>query len=553
MFRGRQVVIWHSGLLLLASFSRPLFTSVHNRLYNLKDNPVLKSAPLTNGNEKNTKARQLNTDYGKLPIYFEPNLGQTNSQVKFIARGGGVTTFLTATEAIFSLPQGCHSRDCGNSASPITPANHELIEVSAVGLGRLSRGFGLGIMNSRQPSRESTLNNRQSPIRIQFLGASSNPRIEGLDQLPGISNYFIGSDPTKWRTNVPHYAKVHCREVYPGIDVVYYATLGQLEYDLILAPGSDPRSVRIVPEGVDQFYIDESGGLVLLKDGFQMRHQKPVVYQQVAGQRQEIAGRYRISGREIGFEMESYDTRLALVIDPVVLYSTPLPGRVNAMTVDAAGNAYVTGLTAALPFATTPGAFQSLQRGESDAFIIRLDASGKTMLYATYLGGSHADNGTDLALDALGNAYVTGTTYSDDFPTTPGAFQNSKSIFSGTFIAKLNGLGSMLSYSTYLGPTGGIDYSIAVDSQGSAYVTGQAGQGFPTTPGVLQPSPTGAFVAKLNSAGSALVYSTFFGSVVSTQSKGIVVDLEEMPTSVAQPRKAFRPPRAHFRRGKLQV
>jgi hypothetical protein len=202
--------------------------------------------------------------------YFEPNLGQTNSQVKFIARRGGVTTFLGATEAVFSFPISRHSRNRGSQdVFPIhEPDNQTFTGMMPAGAGLRSLDLGLGILESsslpsRPQSSQSQFGNRQSSIRMKFLGSNPKARIEGLDRLPGISNYFVGNDPKKWRTNIPHYGKVRYRDVYPGIDLVYYGNHRNLEYDLVVQPGAEPGAVQIAFEGAEKIEVDVAGDLLV--------------------------------------------------------------------------------------------------------------------------------------------------------------------------------------------------------------------------------------------------------------------------------------------------
>lgn len=388
--------------------------------------------------------------------------------------------------------------------------------------------------------------------------------MEGLGELPSKSNYFIGNDPKKWYTNVPTYAKVKYPEVYPGVDLVYYGNQRQLEYDFVVAPGADPKIIQLAFEGADRMETDPQGDLILHTAVGDVRLRKPQVYQEINGIRQAIPGSYILLPQSLGenrdkgvqrvrFEVAAYDVSKPLIIDPVLVYSTYLGGsgfdQGYGIAVDAAGNAYVTGFTSSANFPTAnplqPTFDGSLcQSGLllcSDAFVAKLDATGSTLIYSTYLGGNHSDEGTSIAVDTFGNAYVTGLTRSSNFPTTPGAFQLA---FSGglcslsggdpgpppdapcpdVFVTKLSANGSALIYSTYLGGSNldeGKD--IAVDTSGSAYVTGATfSADFPTvTPSQPAFGSGGAFVAKLNSAGSTLVYSTYLDG---SDSLGIAVD-----------------------------
>ena len=308
------------------------------------------------------------------------------------------------------------------------------------------------------------------------MGANPNPKIVGMDELPGKSNYFIGNDPKKWRTNVPNYAKVKYANVYPGVDLVYYGNQGKLEYDFVVSPGADPNSIQLAinsgeqvgsrqkavgrtaqppgpePEGQSAIVnrkssiaaplrIGGNGDLVVGTDAGEVIFHKPVVYQPSTNyeprrrneeprttNKELIEGRYMLAGHRVTFEVTNYDKTRPLVIDPALAYSTYLGGSDddigNAIAVDASGNAYVTGLTRSSNFPVTPGAFQTTYAGGGsggcfncgDAFVSKLNAAGSVLLYYTYLGGSGNDAGFGIAVDPSGDAYVTGRTTSSNFP-----------------------------------------------------------------------------------------------------------------------------------------
>ena len=442
-----------------------------------------------------TKQRVVET-YGKLPLSFEANQGQTDSQVKFLSRGSGYTLFLTPTEAVLSLP----SRDRkGAEPSPSLPGP--------------------------SPPEPSTV------LRMKLIGANPSPRVSGLEELPGRSNYFIGNDPAKWRTDVPTYAKVQYKDIYPGVDLVYYGNQRQLEYDLIVAPGADPEAIQLAFEGEDKLVIDAQGDLVLDTPGGEVRQHKPLVYQEVDGGRREIAGTYVLNGgRQVSFQVAAYDAGKPLIIDPVLSYSTYLGGgstdRGYAIAVDSSGNAYVTGQTDSTNFPTA-SPIQPANDGNSDVFVTKLNASGNALVYSTYLGGGSFECGFGIAVDGSGNAYVAGDTSSSDFPTAS-PMQPAQASGDEAFVTKLNAAGDTLVYSTYLGGDGNDDVlGIAVDASGNAYVTGSTSStDFPTA-SPLQPAFGGnsdVFVAKLNAAGAALVYSTYLGGSEFDIGLGIAVD-----------------------------
>jgi hypothetical protein len=430
---------------------------------------------------------QVDERYGKLPLTFEANVGQTDPRVDFVSRGDGYALFLTAGEAVMAL-------------RPRLAPDMKDDRTSAPSAGAV--------------------------LRIQLAGANAASKAIGRDQLPGKANYLIGNDPGRWRINIPTYERVAFPDVYPGVDLVYYGNHCELEYDFVLRPGARPQSIALNIRGSESMEVDTHGDLVLRTAGGIIRQRRPVIYQEIDRRRHEIAGRYVLRGaHEIGFDVGAYDSSRPLVIDPVLVYSTYLGGHggdAGRIAVDGAGNAYLAGTTQSDDFPTTTGALDTSFNGGGDrlgrlyeVFVTKLDASGSTLLYSTYLGGSHgADFSSGIAIDVAGRVYLAGETFSDDFPTTPGAFdQTFNGGVTNAFVSKLNETGSALIYSTYLG-AGNAAYDIAVDAAGSAYVTGATGPGLPTTPGAFDTSSNGgpdAFVTKLDATGSALIYSTYLG------------------------------------------
>ena len=447
---------------------------------------------------------ELLTSYGKLPLAFEANQGQTDSDVKFLAHRSGYALFLTATDAILTLRPG-----------------------------------------AKRAGSDPAL------LRMKLSGASANPSVTGSDELPGKTNYFIGKDPTKWRTNIPTYSKVHYSSVYPGVDLVYYGHEGGLEYDFVVSPGGDPSAIRIGFEGAVPA-IDGTGDLVLrIGQADEVRFEKPVVYQEMDGHgvdsRRYIDGRFRVTADdEVSFQLGSYDHRRSLVIDPVLTYSTYLGGGSSdgayGVFVDSSDNAYVTGGADSANFPTTSGAFQPTFGGFNgncteepffqcgDAFVTKLNPAGTALVWSTYLGGLSSEVGFAISVDSTG-VYVAGQTSSTNFPVTQGAFQTTLPTNStrGGFVTKLDPTGSILLYSTYL--SGSVKdklHGLTVDSVGNAYVSGGTqSPDFPTTGAAFQTKLAGAsnaFVSKLNATGSALVYSTFIGGSTADAAFSIAID-----------------------------
>lgn len=455
--------------------------------------------------------------YGQPPLSFEANQGQTDRQVKFLARGNGYNLFLTPREAVLSLRK-TEEDDLAATARRYSGPNADR--------------FVIG------PRAKPTT----SVLRMKLLGANRRSKVIGQDQLPGKSNYFIGNDHSKWRTNIARYARVKYEHAYPGIDLVYYGNQRQLEYDFIVAPGADPKIIKLGFQGATKTSIDAQGNLVLHTPGGRVIQQAPLIYQDIRGQRQTVAGRYAlrparktksaVTHYEVGFRVAAYDRRHPLVIDPVLVYSTYLGGggydTGAATAVDSAGNAYVTGHTASGNF-PAQGGLQTAPGGDYDAFVTKIDPMG-VLIYSTFLGGNGYEHGRDIAVDNSGNAYVSGTTESYNFPTR-NAFQPAYGGgFYDGFVAKLNASGAALVYSTYLGGNDTDYYTrIAIDTAGRAYVTGSTTSGNFPLHNPIQATSYGSggydgFVTRLSASGSTLEYSTYLAGSSSEQDFDIAVD-----------------------------
>lgn len=442
---------------------------------------------------------RINESYGKLPLSFEANQGQSVNEVKFLSRGTGYSLFLTATEAVLALsPPQVRSQEQ-------TPSG---------------------------PPRENTEN---AVVRMKLLEANTQARVAGVEALPGKSNYFIGKDPEQWHIGIPHFAKVHYQQIYPGIDLVYYGNQRQLEYDFIVAPGKDPTAIKLAFQGVDRLEINPLGDLVLHTPHGELTQHKPFIYQKIRGKRTPIAGHYVIRERhQIGFQIASYDKSKPLVIDPVLSYSTYLGGWGGdfgyGVAVDGNGNAYIGGQTNSGDFPVLT-AHQPRKSGKGDAFVTKLNAAGNALVYSTFLGGSEGDGSRGIAVDAAGHAYLVGITRSTDFPVL-NASQPSNRGGDDAFVARLNAEGNALVYSGYLGGSGqDFGYGIAVDGNGNAYVAGHTGSSnFPTTTGAFQQTIGGlrdVFVAKVDtdaSGAASLLYSTFLGGRAPDRGRGLAVD-----------------------------
>src|SRR6266568_4865934 len=461
-----------------------------------------------------------------LPMQFESNVGQTCDSVRFLARGPGYTLFLTPTQTVLSLRPGREPQsEADNPVCPRTQTGREHNRV---------------VGNSRAASTASRL--PPAVLRMTLLGANPTTQVEGLDALTGTLNYFVGNDPTQWRSAIPTFGKLKSHQACPGVDLVYYGNQRQVEYDFLISAHADPGRIALGFSGADSLEIDSFGDLVARLPGGTVRWHRPFAYQDTPAGKREIAARFVMTKRrQVGFEIAAYDAGRPLIIDPQLVYSTYLGGGssdyIGGIAVDGSGNVYVVGDTTSLDFPThTP--YQSASAGLRDVFVTKLDPSGSSLVYSTYLGGSSNEFAGGIALDSSGNAYLTGQTESQNFPTTSGAFQAvNNGGFSDAFVAKLGPFGTNLVHSTYLGGVGqDSGNAIAVDNSGNAYVTGvtySRGVGsspFPTTHSAFQADNGGgvgggsdAFVTKFDTNG-ALVYSTFLGGHSSEAGNGIALD-----------------------------
>ena len=497
-------------------------------------------------NSESTKAanrerKELAEGFGTLPLHFEPNEGQAGNDVRYLSRGAGYTLLLKSSEAVLALrkplaePRAKAKRIVrGEEAERETSSERNEEQRS-----RQPVAVSAAASEVTDPNLVDQPLARPTIVRMKLLGADQQPRLTGLTKLPGKSNYFLGNDPDRWRTDIPHYGRVQYHDVYPGIDLVYYGTQGELEYDFVVAPGADPSAIQLKFEGVRDVRIDARDDLVLETESGQIRQRKPFVYQHVNGVKREISGTYALrQDQTVSFELGDYDPTQSLVIDPVLIYSTLIGGSGRefglAIDIDSSGNVYATGLTDSADFPGASPIQSDFGGGSQDIFVAKLNASGTALIYSTYLGGSGSDAGLDIAVDTAGNAYVTGRTNSADFPQV-NALQPA---FGGggqdAIVANLDPSGSSLIYSSYLGGSGReTDNRIAVDSAGNACLTGKTDSpDFPTA-NALQPAYGGgrwdAYVAKLNATGSAFIYSTYLGgSGAETEfsSGGIAVDFD---------------------------
>lgn len=476
---------YYSALFTLAGLLFSLVTPTQSRI----------SADLTDRrtNPAPDKPAPASSGYGNMPLLFEANMGQTDSEAKFISRGKGYTLYLAEKEAVFSL---------------------------------------------------KTHSNRSDVLRMQFAEANLSPTIAGLDETITKTNYYKGRTRIE---NVSNFGRVAYKELYKGINAVFYGnTEGRLEYDFVVAPGANTDRIGLKFDGAKSLSIDRAGDLIIKTPNAKLVQPRPFTYQEVNGERREVSSRYVIAGdNTVKFETGDYDRSLPLTIDPAVQYLTYIGGNlqdtVSDVDADAQGNAYITGEVNSLDY-PVPNSRQAAD--ESGIFVTKISPNGQTILFNTFLDGSRPDGefATSIAVSPSGDIFIAGTSESDDYPTTPGSYQPNKSIClplqqclfnSDVVVTRLNNGGNIL-YSTYLGGAK-IDTAggIAVDFAGRAYVTGDttSGTGFPKKNEFQSTGVFGfgadAFLTVFNADGTDIIYSSGLGGNSTDRAKGIALDQNE--------------------------
>ena len=431
---------------------------------------------------------------GANPILFEPNRGQASAKFQYVARGNSYSFGITSDSVSMNLRPGSHDSE-------------------------------------RAGGRRSS---ESVSVSIHLLGASKGTVEHGEKAEASISNYFIGKDPAKWITRIPNFRSVLFEEVYPQIDWRIYGNSRELEYDFIVAPHGDTRQVRLVVDNDAKMQIASNGDLIIRKRGLVMRQGKPIAYQtEASGQRQFIGCDYRLAARGVSFSLGAYDHDKSLTIDPTLKYSTYLGGSKGdyprAIAVDGTGSVYVAGYTSSTDFPTS-NATQGVNHS-GNAFIAKFNATGNQLVYSTFLGGSNGEEARGIAVDASGNAYVAGWTFSTDFPTVS-AYQTSNhsrgTPAQSSFLTKIGPAGDQLLYSTYFGGSGSLDgaFGVAIDDQGDAYIAGSSDS--PDLP-VLNPLQSqmkgrlSAYFAKFTPVGQ-LAYSSYLGGSAADTATAIAVD-----------------------------
>ena len=451
------------------------------------------SAPLPEEPDTATKLKVIDS-FGKLPLSFTENRGQINNLVSHYLKGRGGTIYFTKESIVYKLlsEKVPHARD--------------------------------------RRSKKS----RRLSFTLRPLGAEKTVKLLSQKRLPGRVNYLIGDDPKDWHTNIPLHEEIIYKGLYKGIDLKIYGTNNQMEYDFILSPGADPKVITMACEGIEVLSVDKNGDLLIETPLGDIKHLRPLIYQEIEGTRHLIDGTFKVAENTFSFDIGNYNKDYALIIDPLTLsYSTYLGGSGrdsgSSIAVDSSGAAYVTGLTASTDFPTNNSYQGTYGGGDYDAFVAKLSPDGANLVYSTYLGGSGRDNVYSIAADSSGSAYVTGYTNSTDFPTV-NAYQGT---YGGgdydAFVAKLSPDGANLVYSTYLGGSGrDSGSSIAIVTSGIAYITGDTNStDFPTTnayKGTYGGGSFDAFATKFSPTGSSISYSTYLGGSKSELGNAIAVD-----------------------------
>jgi hypothetical protein len=434
-----------------------------------------------------TDLARANAQLAGLPLHFEANQGQWNPQVRYAARSGAGTVFLTA------------------------------------------RGPVLASSSHR--------------IDLNLLHSNLTPQLDGLDRLAVRTNYFVG-DRSKWHTGVAQFGRVAYRAVYPGIDVVYYGNRNQLEYDFVLQAGADPRSIRLQFRGADQVSLTPEGDLLVRSGDVHFVQKRPVIYQEDprTAVRHPVEGRYTLLGGGIaGVRVAAYDRAQPLVVDPVLEYSTFVGGSmtdaITAVASDSKGHLFAVGYTYNSDLVFSPGALQVKNNGTINVLALEFDptqSGANSLLYLSYLGGGRSDQPTALALDSQGQMYIAGTTTSSDFPMAGNSVQTTYHIgatatvfLPEAFVAIINPNASLV-YGTYYGGTGGdTPYGIGLDAQGNIYVCGTTlSTDFPSTGSAYQATlngPSDAFLLKINPNSSTVAYATYLGGEGPDDGRGIAV------------------------------
>lgn len=435
----------------------------------------------------------------RVPVSFEKNVGQVAGDASFVARTAHYTLRLGTAEAVMA----------------VVPAR-----------------TGVAARHARRQPRHAAP--AASVVRMEFAGGRANAIVSGEQPLPGRANYFIGDDRSKWRTNVPLFGSVRYASLYPGIDVVFYGSEGEIEYDFVLSPDADPRAIRLQFSGASAVRIDAKGDLVLHTAAGPLRQRHPVLYQERGGKRVPVAGRYvRRDSKTFGIDVDAYDRTRTLVIDPVIAFSSYLGGSQSEYSYSVAVGpdemVFVAGWTRSANFPVPGTPFDGTYAASDDSFVTKLNPNTGQILYSTYIGGTGSDGVIGMVVDATGRAYVSGGTLSNNFPTTANRVQAYRGGVDA-FVSRLSPDGSTLEYSTYVGGSSTEEgVAIAIDADGAVYLTGYTHSlNFPAVNAFRTKTADGgsadAYIVKFTPGSPTFTYATCFGGTGYDFSFGIKVD-----------------------------
>src|SRR6266498_1749388 len=460
----------------------------------------------------------LTDSLGRMPLCFIENRGQLDSRVAYYVQGRDTTLYFAADG--MTLVQTQQKRG-GNSAK-----------------GRLEKAsFSRGIPRTSDPGSRWV-------VKLDFVGANPKPKITAGDRQPAVVSYFKGPKE-KWNAGLSTYGSIVYSDLWPGIDLIYAGTANRLKYTFLVKPGADPARIRLAYRGVEGIRLNDAGQLEVGTPAGVLQDDRPYAYQEVEGHRVGVNAAYSLDPasaggpHRYGFALGSYDRGKPLVLDPAVFVycgyiggSGGLRDSGNSIAVDSSGNAYITGATDSTDFPATFGPDLNFNGGLYDAFVAKINAAGTALVYCGYIGGTGEDVGLGIAVDSSGNAYVTGFTSSTQatFPLIVGPDLTYNGGTDDAFVAEINAVGTALIYCGYIGGSDlDVGQGIAVDSSGDAYVTGYTSSTQATFPVTVGPDLTyngvrDAFVAKVNAAGTVLLYCGYIGGGALDVGYGVAVD-----------------------------
>jgi len=449
------------------------------------------------------KSAKISPNYGNIPLYFVPNEGQVDEKALFLAKTSRYTLWVTKEGFIFDVIGELKKKNNRNK-----------------------------FIDIKDRIKPKDIESDRDISKLLFLNACKNPLVVPVDTTKHKVSFFIGNNESLWNTDIPTSKAVLYKDLYKNIDLKIYGVEKQIEYDFIVRPGGDVSDIKFEYKDVNQTRIDEDDNLIIETSFGELRHMKPLSYQLIEGNKIEVETRFKkVKNDTYSFEVEKYNLEYKLTIDPLIsVYSTYLGGsevdHANGIAVDKKGAVYVTGTTYSPDFPIKKAVNGSLA-GKYCIYVTKINPSGTALVYSTYLGGSKGDRAYDISVHKNGTVYVTGETSSPDFPTKNPVYE-SKSGQNDAFVTKINPGGTALVYSTYLGGTKkDRAYSIAIDEKGAAYVTGLTySRNFPTVNAIFEnlSDRYTSFVTKIKPSGKTLAYSTFLGGSERDQGNGIAVD-----------------------------